>query len=132
MKEFSLDSSNSTSWSLSQLSELEDDNDDNLFDEYVDRDVIDEELRSWIHHSSLHEDIDLCENEQPTRVEVESSDSSHLHGLDSNTDLDDGISGPYYFEFNDPTDMKWIIKLSVGMKFNNATQFRKVLWLYSI
>ena len=93
----------------------------------MDRNIIDEELRSRTQHSSLHEDVDFFENEQPTRVEVESSDSSHLHSLDSNTDLDDGISGPYYFKFNDPTDMKWTIKLSVGMKFNNATQFRKVL-----
>ena len=53
-------------------------------------------------------------------MEVKSSDSSHLHSLDSNTDSDDKISDPHYFEFYDSIDMKRMVKLSVGMRFSIA------------
>ena len=44
----------SESSSDESLSQLSDSDDDDLFDDYVDRDVLDE-LRSWVHHSPSHE-----------------------------------------------------------------------------
>ena len=53
-------SESSSDESLSQLSDSDDDDDD-LFDDYVDRNVLEEELRSWTHHSPPHEKANFLE-----------------------------------------------------------------------
>ena len=108
----------SESSSNTSLSQLNDSNDD-LFDEYIDRDVIDEELRSWTHHSSLHGDACFLEEELPSGKELESSSISHLRSLGIDSDSIARIQDSDYPEFNEPVDVKRTIRLSVGMRFSN-------------
>ena len=52
--------------------------------------------------------------------------------MDSDNNSDAGIQNADYPEFNELADIKRTIKLSVGMRFNNTTWFKKGLQFYSI
>lgn len=49
-------SDSSSNETLSQLSDSND-VDDDIFDEYVDKDVVEKELRSWVHHSPIYGEL---------------------------------------------------------------------------
>ena len=118
--------SGSGSSSDESLSQLNDSDDEDAFDGYVDRDVIEKELRSWIQSSNFFGD------KQPIGREPESSSGSEVRSLGSDSDSNAAIRSSDYSEFNETIDVKRTITLSVGMRFSNAAQFRKVQRLYSI
>ena len=80
----------SESSSDASLSQLNDSNDD-LFDKYMDRDIIDEELRFCIHHSPLHGGYGFFGEKQPSGRKPKSSNSSHLYSLGGYSNSDAGI-----------------------------------------